>query len=596
MNLQQSAERKRAVLLLGNEAIALGAYHAGAVFGSGYPGTPSTEILENFSRFPEVVAEWAPNEKCAYEAAYGASIAGARSIVTMKHVGLNVAADPFVTSVYSGVNGGLVLIVADDPGMHSSQNEQDSRHYARLAKAPCFEPSDPDEAYRMIIEAFRVSEQYDTPVMLRSLTRVSHSTGVVYPVEPEERNMKAYSKNVEKYVMVPAYARRRKKAVLERIKALKDYSEKTGFNFIEPGRTDIGIIASGPSYLYAKEALPEASFLKLGFSYPLPEKLILEFSRMVEKILVVEEVDSVLEVELKALGLNVYGKEFIPEEGELNPEIVAEGIKEFLGGKGFYQIPWESKKEVTDLPVRMPVLCPGCGHRNLFFVLKKLRAPIMGDIGCYTLAVNAPLESMDTCTCMGAGIGEAHGYARVRNSEGDRKPVAVIGDSTFVHSGITGIINAAYNKADALVVILDNRTTAMTGHQPHPGTGKTIRNEETFELDFEKLSKACGAQYVAVVDPYDLKETERVLKEAYAVKGLSVVIARRPCVLYERTTFWIYRIDLEKCTDCGLCLMLGCPAIQKDGEKVKIDEVLCTGCGACFYLCRFDAIFKVEEE
>lgn len=592
--MQQPSIEKNAVLLLGNEAIALGAYHAGALFGSGYPGTPSTEILENFSKFPDVVAEWAPNEKCAYEASYGASITGARSIVTMKHVGLNVAADPFVTSVYSGVNAGLVLIVADDPGMHSSQNEQDSRYYARLAKAPCFEPSDPDEAYRMIREAFNVSEKFDTPVMFRSLTRVSHSTGVVYPKEPEKRSVGGYCKNTEKYVMVPAHARKRKKIVLERLKALKEYSEKTEFNFIEKGKSEIGIIASGPSYLYAKEAYPEASFLKLGFTYPLPEKLIFEFSKMVERILVIEEVDPVLEVELKALGLKVHGKDVIPEEGELSPEIVAQGVKELLKEKSYYQIPWEPGKELTDLPIRMPVLCPGCGHRNLFFVLKKLRAPVMGDIGCYTLSVNPPLESLDTCTCMGAGIGEAHGYARVRSTEQEKKPVAVIGDSTFVHSGITGIINAAYNKSDILVIILDNRTTAMTGHQPHPGTGKTIKNEETFELDFEKLAQVCGATYTAVVDPYDLRETERVLKEAYSVKGLSVVIARRPCVLYEKTTFWIYRIDTEKCTGCGLCLMLGCPAIQKEDKKVKIDEALCTGCGACFYVCRFNAIFKVE--
>ena len=588
--------KSKKTLLLGNAAIALGAFHAGAKYGSGYPGTPSTEILEYFSKYPDVIAEWAPNEKCAYEAAYGASLAGARALVTMKHVGLNVASDPFVTSVYSGVNGGLVLVVADDPGMHSSQNEQDSRHYARLALAPIFEPADSQEAYSMMIEAFRLSEEYDTPVLLRTTTRVSHSSTLVEVdsvVQTEKTELRHYAKNPQKYVMVPANARRRKQVVLERLEALKHYAEKTPFNYIEWGDSELGIIANGVAYFYAKEACPEASFLKLGFTYPLPKEMIRKFACEVEQVLVVEELDPVLETEIKALGINVWGKELFPGVGELTPEIVAEAISEIMKvtGRKAYSIGWVSRNFNGEIPPRFPVLCPGCGHRNLFFVLKKLRAKVMGDIGCYTLATNEPLNAMDTCTCMGAGIGEAHGFSRVIQTSGE-KVVAVIGDSTFVHSGITGLINAVYNRGNVLIVILDNRTTAMTGHQPHPATGKTLQGEATYELDFEKLAISCGAIYVKTVDPYDLDETEKVLKEAYQTPGVSVVIARRPCVLYERTEKGYYLVDVDRCTGCGACLLLGCPAIYREGEKAVINHDLCTACGACTYLCRFDAIFK----
>lgn len=590
---------KKKVLLLGNEAFALGAYHGGARFGSGYPGTPSTEILENFGKFPGVIAEWAPNEKCAYEAAYGASLAGVRSIVTMKHVGLNVAADPFVTSVYSGVNGGLVLIVADDPGLHSSQNEQDSRHYARLAYAPMFEPADSQEAYEMVKEAFKLSEEFDTPVMVRSLTRVSHSTSVVeIPQEIEQFKKRDYEKNIEKYVMVPAFARKRKLKVLERFEALKEYSNSCRFNTIEPGDKRLGIIASGVGYYYAKEAYPEASFLKLGFSYPLPEELIKEFKNYVEKVLFVEEVDPILEKELNKEFRLSYGKNVLPDYGELTPDLISKAVKEILKedeGKTYY-FSWNPRPAVEGLPGRNPTLCPGCGHRNLFFVLKKLRKKVMGDIGCYTLAVNEPLNALDTCTCMGAGVGEAYGFSKAIGNESNEKIVAVIGDSTFVHSGITGLINAVYNKSNILILILDNRTTAMTGHQPHPGTGKTLQGEETFTLDFGVLAKACGAGYVATVDPYDLKETERVLREAMENKGVAVVIARRPCVLYQRTEKGYFYVEEELCTNCGACLLLGCPAIARKKEVVEIITDLCTACGACSYLCRFNAIKKVEGE
>jgi indolepyruvate ferredoxin oxidoreductase alpha subunit len=589
------------ILLLGNAAIALGAFHAGAKYGSGYPGTPSTEILEHFARFPGVIAEWAPNEKCAYEAAYGASLAGARALVTMKHVGLNVASDPFLTSVYSGVNGGLVLVVADDPGMHSSQNEQDSRHYARLSHAPMFEPADSEEAYLMIREAFTLSEKYDTPVILRSTTRVSHSSSLVKVEEitaEKENESTPYVKDTQKYVMVPSNARRRKEVLLNRLEALKNYSETTPFNFIEWGDTDLGIIASGVAYFYAKEAYPEASFLKLGFTYPLPEKMIRNFTREMDQVLVVEEIDPILEVEIRALGVNVWGKDFLPRIGELTPEIVAEAIARVLkvSRKKVFRIGWTPREFKEEIPSRQPVLCPGCGHRNLFFVLNKLRAKVMGDIGCYTLASNEPLNAIDTCTCMGAGIGEAHGFSRVIGSSNGEKIVAVIGDSTFVHSGITGLINAAYNQSNVLIVILDNRTTAMTGHQSHPGTGKTLAGEPTFELNFEEISRACGAGYVKTVDPYNLSETEKVLREAYNTPGVSVVIARRPCVLYERTERGYYIVDFEKCTNCGACLRLGCPALYRREAKVAIDPELCTACGACAYLCRFDAISKMEGD
>lgn len=585
-------------LLLGNEAFALGAFYGGARYGTGYPGTPSTEILENFSKYPGVLAEWAPNEKCAFEAAYGASLAGARTIVTMKHVGLNVAADPFVTSVYSGVNAGLVLIVADDPGFHSSQNEQDSRHYVRLAYAPLFEPADSQEAFNMVVEALNLSEKYDTPFVVKSTTRVSHSTSLVeVDFEPIEPKPKPYTKDPDKYVMVPLYAKKRKELLLKRFEALKEYAEKSPFNFIEWGRSYIGIVSSGVAYYYAKEAFPEASFLKLGFTYPLPENLIRSFASQVELLFVVEESDPILEKEIRSFGINVFGKEYLPKVGELTPDAVAQGISSLLKEKrkNTYYIRWIPKSPVNDLPARAPVLCPGCGHRNLFFVLKKLKAKVMGDIGCYTLAVNPPLSSMDTCTCMGAGIGEAHGFSKAIQNTSDEKVVAVIGDSTFVHSGITGLINAAYNRSNVLIIILDNRTTAMTGHQPHPGTGITLMGEETYELDFERLANVCGADYVRTVDPYDLKETEKVLKEAQAIKGLSVVVARRPCVLYERTEKGYYSVDLDACTSCGACLLLGCPAISRFGEKIIISSDLCTGCGACAFLCRFDAIFKVEE-
>lgn len=582
--------------MLGNRAIAVGAFEAGAAFASGYPGTPSTEILENFVLFPGVYAEWAPNEKCAYEAAHGASFAGVRALVTMKHVGLNVAADPFVTSAYTGVNGGLVVVVADDPGMHSSQNEQDSRYYARLAGVPLFEPSDQQEAYLMVKEAFEVSERFDTPVLLRSTTRLSHTLGVVEPEGERQEVKREVHRDPGKFVMVPSFARQRRKVLLDRLEALSTFSSTTGWNTIEWGDETIGIITSGVPYLLVKEVIPDASILKIGFSFPLPEEKIRQLAREVEVLLVVEELEPVMETEIKAMGINVHGKDLIKRDGELTPEDVAAAVKQALklSQRKTYNLSWPQNQPVKDLPARPPVMCAGCGHRNLFYTLNKMQAVVMGDIGCYTLSANPPLRSLDTCLCMGAGIGQAHGFSRAAGA--DKKVAAVIGDSTFVHSGITGLINSVYNRSNTVIIILDNRTTAMTGHQPHPGTGLTIRGEQTHELNFEAVARACGAEFVRTVDPYDLKETEKALRQAFEFEGTAVVIARRPCILYERVKRPAYYIDKEKCTGCMLCLRLGCPAIARSGEKVIILRELCTGCGACAQLCRFEAIYQEGEE
>ncbi len=585
-------------LFSGNEAIAAGAFEANVSLGTGYPGTPATEILENLVLYPGVYAEWCPNEKVAVEVALGASFAGYRALSTMKHVGLNVASDPFVTAVYTGVNGGLVIVSADDPGMHSSQNEQDNRHYARLSYAPMFEPSDPQEAYLMIKEAFEVSERFDIPVLFRTTTRVAHSRQNMSIEGLRKDREPLFVRSAEKYVMVPSNARKRKKDLLIRVRRIKEYSESTDFNFIELNSHEVGIVTSGPAYLYIKECFPEASVLKIGFSYPLPEKLIRKLAQEVELLLVVEELDSIMETEIKSLGINCYGKEFFPADGELTPGIVADGIIKAMTSlkQKSYAIGWTSSERVEKIPERPPVLCAGCGHRNLFYVLKKMRAIVTGDIGCYTLAVNPPLSAMDTCVCMGASIGEAHGFEKVQPEESKKKVVAVIGDSTFVHSGITGLVNAVYNNGKSTIIILDNRTTAMTGHQDHPGTGVTLKGEKTVELDFEKLAKAIGVKYIAVVDPYNMKETEKALREAIEFDGVSLVIVRRPCVLIEKKKKPPYYIDEEKCTGCWVCLRLGCPAISKKGDKAEIESYMCTGCGACEFLCRFDAIHLVKEK
>jgi indolepyruvate ferredoxin oxidoreductase alpha subunit len=596
-------------LLSGNEAIAIGAYHAGLKVAAAYPGTPSTEILENLAEFKGIYAEWSTNEKVAMEVAVGSSYAGARTLVSMKHVGLNVAADPFMAVAITGVNGGLVVISADDPGAMSSQNEQDNRHFAKLAKIPMLEPADSQEAYDMVIAAFDISEQFDTPVMLRTTTRVAHSKTVVdiYDNVRKQTEEKTFKHNFRKYIMLPANARGRRPLVEERIKKLAAYSETSPFNFIHAGNSELGIITSGMAYQYVKEVFPEASVLKLGFSYPMPEKLIGEFASSVKKLLVIEELDPFIEEYVKTLGVAVSGKEYIPIIGELSPDIIEKAgraiglLSTGTGCKVDYQMP--------KLPGRFPLLCPGCPHSGLFYVLsnigqrstipgKKQREPkliITGDIGCYTLGALSPLNAIDTCGCMGAGIGNAIGMQKAGVGE---KLVAIIGDSTFLHSGITGLIDAVYNKAKFTLVILDNRTTAMTGHQEHPGTGKTAQGEDTYAVNLEQIVTACGVDDLQVVDAWNVKALKEALKTSLNKDGLSVIISRGPCAVAVRRGINPSKVDALKCTDCGLCLAIGCSAIQKSGNSVVIDASLCAGdnCRLCVQICPNKAIYPDKPE
>jgi indolepyruvate ferredoxin oxidoreductase alpha subunit len=589
-------------LLSGNEAIALGAYHAGLRVAAAYPGTPSTEILENLAQFKDIYAEWSTNEKVAMEVGVGASYGGARTLVSMKHVGLNVAADPFMAVAITGVNAGLVIVTADDPGAMSSQNEQDNRHFAKLAKIPLLEPSDSQEAYEMAMAAFDISEQFDTPVLLRTTTRISHSKTVVnVPDNPSPSfGEKVFEYNFRKYVMLPANALARRPLVEERVKKLAEYSESTPFNNICMGSPDLGIITSGMAYQYAKEVFPEASFLKLGLSYPMPEQLIRKFALQVKKLVVIEELDPFIEEYVKSLGIEVTGKEFVPIIGELSPGIVEKSGFEI----GILSDNTEEKYQHPQLPRRLPLLCPGCPHAGAFYVLsnlgqrstvpgKKPREPkliITGDIGCYTLGALPPLSAMDTCGCMGASIGNSIGMQKAGVGE---KLVAIIGDSTFLHSGITGLIDAVYNKAKFTLVILDNRTTAMTGHQDHPGTGKTAQGEDTYAVNLEELVKATGIEDLHVVNAWDVKALRETLKASIESGQLSVVIARGACAVGVRRGINPSEVDINKCTNCGLCLTIGCSAIQKDGEKVRIDGLLCAGdnCRLCERICPNNAIF-----
>lgn len=568
------------LLLSGNEAIALGAYESGVSVAAGYPGTPSTEILETIAeRYPEIYAEWAPNEKVAFEVCMGSSFAGGRALVAMKHVGLNVASDPLFTLSYTGVNAGFVLISADDPGMHSSQNEQDNRNYARFAKIPMLEPSDSQEAKDFVKLAFRLSERFDTPVMVRITTRIAHSESIVEPGEREKTDKPLeFVRDVRKYVMIPAHARLRHKVVEERMDKLSAYSDECEVQKLELNDTKIGIITSGVSYQYCKEVLPEASVLKLGMTYPLPKKLIREFASKVDELYVVEELDPFLESQILEMGIRVKGVGV--RLGELSPDILAEF---FLGRRP------ESTLPSIDLPSRPPTLCPGCPHRAVFYVLRKKRLTIMGDIGCYTLSVLPPLEAMDTCIDMGASIGAAMGVEKATKRSDN--VVAVIGDSTFVHSGITGLIDMVYNKSNGTVIILDNETTAMTGRQDHPATGKTLLGEETTRLSFYELAKALGVPYVKVVDPYDLNELEKTIDEATSLDRLAVVITNRPCLLLRRDVpSQKAEVLAEECTGCKLCLRLGCPAISFSDNRSVIDPILCNGCMVCVKICRSKAI------
>jgi indolepyruvate ferredoxin oxidoreductase alpha subunit len=572
-------------LLSGNEAVARGAWEAGCRVATAYPGTPSTEIIENITKYAEISAEWSVNEKVALEVAAGASFAGARALVAMKHVGLNVAADPFFTMGYSGVTGGFVIVSADDPGMWSSQNEQDNRHYGRHAKVPILEPSDSSEAKVFTKLGFEISEKYDTPVLLRLTTRICHSSCLVDLQPRKEAKAKGYVKDIRKRLVLPAHARILHTKVEERLEKLASYSEVFPYNKIERGKKTLGIITSGVSYQYAKDVFPDASFLKLSFTYPLPQKLIRRFARTVKKLIVVEEGDPILETEIRAMGIKITGKDRLPRCGELTPKVVRDSISKKRAAA------IKSRK----IPPRPPVLCPGCPHRGVFYVINKLKLVATGDIGCYTLGALPPLNAMDTCVCMGASVTNVQGMENALGQEFSKKAVAVLGDSTFFHSGITGLVNAVYNKRNLNLLILDNFTTAMTGHQPHPGTGKLAKGEQGKRVPPEDVARGCGVEMVKVVNPNDLKATEHAIKEALSAEGVTVLIFRRPCALLVKPRP-PYRIDPELCNGCRLCLRIGCPAISlvfpKGREKplAMVDEALCVGCGLCVQLCQRNAI------
>ena len=571
-------------LMLGNEAVARGLYEAGCCFVSSYPGTPSTEITECAAKYEEIYAEWAPNEKVALEVAFGASLAGRRSFCAMKHVGLNVAADPLFTISYTGVNAGLVIGVADDAGMHSSQNEQDSRHYARAAKLPMLEPSDSAEALAFAKLACELSERFDTAVLLKMCTRVSHSQSVVETGERVVPERKKYEKNPGKYIMMPANAKKRHPVVEERTRALKAWAETAEINRVEPGQdSSMGIITSSTSYQYVKEALGDTyPVLKLGMIWPLPDQKIRDFAASVERLVVVEELDGFIEAHCRNLGLAVSGKEMFSDIGELGQNLV----REKLGS------PAKTGPELEEtIPGRPPVMCAGCPHRSIFHVLKKMKLTVLGDIGCYTLGAVPPLGAIDTTVCMGASVSGLHGFVKAGEEENAEKTVAVIGDSTFIHSGVTGLINIACNESDATVVILDNSITGMTGHQQNPTTGYNLKGDPCTKIDLETLCRAVGIRRVRVVDPYDMEACETALKEELAVKEPSVIISRRPCALLKYVKHpGPICADPEKCKGCKACMSIGCPAISMADGKVKIDATLCVGCGVCRQLCRFDAL------
>ncbi len=600
----------------GNEAIARGAWEAGVTVGCAYPGTPSSEIMAELSRYPEVYTEWSPNEKVAMEVGHGASLAGGRTLVCMKHVGLNVAADPFMTISYVGVKGGMVIVVADDPGQHSSQNEQDSRHWTRFAKVPMLEPADSQECADFTRLAFDLSERFDTPVLLRSETRVSHCDS---PVELGERKESSIvkglnQKDAPKQVMVPMYARVRRVLAEERIGKLASYAdEEFPYNIMEINDPSIGFISSGISYLHTRDVFPQFSFLKIGMPWPLPRKRIEEFFKRVRKVIVVEELDPFLETEIRAMGFKVkHGKDLIPAIGELTPAIIEQSLAKAVTGKRVKAA--KPRIKADELPQRPPNLCAGCSHRPLFYALKKLGLFVFGDIGCYGLAVAPPLSAMHMSTCMGAGIGGAYGAGKVLGTEGLGKICAVLGDSTFLHSGITPLMDAVYNGGYSTTIILDNRITAMTGQQEHPGTGHTIHGDPSNTVDYEQLAKAVGVKNVRWVDPYNIKETMEIIREEVNRNEASVVITKNsPCMLLRRAkprdrfTHSCYQVDQEACAGCGLCLQINCPAISwvpgpgvsKRGSKRKgtafINKDQCVGCEVCGQICEFESIIPQGE-
>ncbi len=575
-------------LMLGNEAVARGLYEAGCSFVSSYPGTPSTEITEYAAKYKEIYAEWAPNEKVAVEAAFGACVAGKRSFCSMKHVGLNVAADPVFTISYTGVNAGMIIGVADDAGMHSSQNEQDSRHYAIAAKIPMLEPADAGESLSFAKLAYEISEKYDTPVFIKMCTRVAHSQSVVETSDRVETS-KTYEKDGAKYIMMPGNAKRRHPIVEERTIALTEYAETAPFNRIEDGSDhSIGIITSSTSYQYAKEVCGDKyPVLKLGMINPLPIKKILDFAKTVNKVIVIEELDGIIEAHCRNIGVEVTGKSLFSCIDELSQNIVAEKLG--------YE-PNCGKKLDESIPARPPVMCAGCPHRGLFYTLKKNNLTVFGDIGCYTLGAVPPLAAIDTTICMGASVSGIHGFNKANEGASDGKTVAVIGDSTFMHSGVTGLINIAYNESNSTVIILDNSITGMTGHQQNPTTGFNLKGDPCTKINLENLCRSVGIKRVRVVDPYNLKECDDAVKEELAADEPSVIISRRPCALLKYVKHnGPITADADKCVGCKSCMKIGCPAISIVDGKVKIDATLCTGCGVCSQLCKFGALPNGKE-
>jgi len=578
-------------LMTGNEAFAYGAYLGGVQVGAAYPGTPSSEILDNFSRYPGIFAEWSPNEKVSLDVAIGAAYAGTRAMSSMKHVGLNVASDSLFYAVYTGVKGGLVIICADDPEMHSSQNEQDNRNYAKFAKCPMLEPSDSEEAKQFVGMALDMSEEFETPVLVRSVTRLSHSST---PVEvsdagppPPSEETPFYERDAQRYVMVPANARRRHPLVEERLEKLADYAETIPINYIEPGDDNLGIISAGVNYHYAKEVFPNATFLKLGMVYPLPEKLIRAFADRVKTVVIVEELDPFLEEQLRLMGIQVKGKDIFPMLGEFSPTLVRDcAVK-----AGLIPAPEAPPEIKVDLerPIRPPMLCPGCGHRALFHVLRENGVLVTGDIGCYTLGSAPPLSAMHTTGCMGASIGVAHGIDKAGVKD---DVVAVLGDSTFLHSGIHPLIDVLYNQGNTTTIISDNSATAMTGFQEHPGTGKTVQGQPTTVVDPEKLVRGIGFEKVDICDPYEIDQMEKILQDHLKSGKPSVIISRHPCVLHAKEKHTPPEVDPELCINCGICLDVGCSPLIQEDEHVRIDSLLCNGCGLCVKVCPQEAIIE----
>ena len=575
------------VIMLGNEAIARGAYEAGVKVSSAYPGTPSTEISESLVQYKDsVYEEWAPNEKVAAEVAVGASIAGVRAMACMKHVGLNVASDPLYSVSYMGVNGGLVLVVADDPGLYSSQNEQDTRMVARAAQIPVIEPSDSAEAKEFIKAAFELSEKFDRPFIYRTTTRLAHSQGLVELKEREEIEDKPYVKDIRKYVMMPGNAKLRHVVIEDMNRALQEAADTLPINRVEMNDTKIGVITSGIPYQYVKEALPDASVLKLGMVNPLPKNLIKDFASKVDTLYIVEELDPVIETQVKSWGIKAIGKEIFTVLGEYSANMLRKAVlKEELDIVPSF-----------DAPMRPPILCPGCPHRSVYSVLQKLKIHAAGDIGCYTLGAVAPLSVVDTTMCMGSSISTLHGMEKAKGKEYIKNWVAVIGDSTFLHTGVNSLMNMVYNKATGTVIILDNSTTGMTGHQDHAATGKTLMGEPTYAIDIAGLCRAMGIDHVVEVNAFDIQEVERVVKEEVARDEVSVIITKSPCVLLDKRKRPVYEVDPDKCRKCGMCMKPGCPAMTRTKNgTVSIDDTMCTGCGLCESLCKFGAISMRKE-